>query len=354
MLSQIKELPVKSRCLSIVVAILAVAGAASAQTGPKAAGVVNGETITEAQVLKAAAAELQKLEAGRPGGTVPTPRERLEILHRALDAIVEEKMIALEAGKQQVSAQQIVVAEIESNVVVPSDEDVAAFYEKNKARLPGPRDQALVQIRRQMTEQSRTRFRDALLRRLKRAYGFRSYLDPLRTDVATAGHPSRGPATATVTIVELSDFECPFCYGLYPTLRMIERNYPDQVRVVYRQFPLTNIHPRAQKAAEASLCAHDQGRFWDMHDSLFGFQEQLGVEALKQRAEEFKLDTGAFNACLDSGSKVDAIRKDQAEATRAGVTGTPTFFVNGRMMLGNVPYAEIKAIVDDEIRRAKQ
>jgi predicted DsbA family dithiol-disulfide isomerase/Skp family chaperone for outer membrane proteins len=340
---------VKSRCLPFLLTILALASISTAQTAPKTAGVLNGETITEDQVLKAAAAALQRLESSRSREV--TPRERLEILHRALDAIVEEKTIALEAARQQVTTQQIVTAEIDSNVVVPSDEEVAAFYERNKARIPVPLDQAIPQLRQQLTEQSRARFRDALLRRLKREYGFRSYLEPLRTEVATMGHPSRGPATARVTIVEFSDFECPFCYGLYPTLRMIERNYPEQVRIVYRQFPLTHIHPRAQKAAEASLCAHDQGRFWEMHDSLFGLQEQLGVDALKQRAVELKLDTAAFNACLDSGSKVDAIKQDMAEAAKVGVTGTPTFFVNGRMMLGSQPYAEIRAIIEDELQR---
>ena len=207
-------------------------------------------------------------------------------------------------------------------------------------------------LRQQITEQSRARLRDALLRRLKREYGFRSYLEPLRTDVASMGHPSRGPAAAPVTIVEFSDFECPFCYGLYPTLKLIEKNYPEQVRIVYRQFPLNAIHPRAQKAAEASLCAHDQGRFWEMHDSMFDGQKQLEVDALKQRAKEFQLDLAAFDACLDSGSKADAIKKDMADAARAGVTGTPTFFVNGRMMLGNQPYAEIRALIEDELQRA--
>jgi protein-disulfide isomerase len=349
---KVKELSVKSHCLSIVLVILASVPVtlSAAQTAPQTAGVVNGETITGEQVMMAAAADLQRLESSGPRDS--TARPRLEILHRALDAIVEERMIALEAASQQVTPQQVIDAEIESNVAVPSAQEVAAFYEKNKARIPGPPDQALPQLRQQMMDQSRARFRDALLRRLKRQYGFRSYLEPLRTDVATMGHPSRGPATAPVTIVEFSDFECPFCYGLYPTLRMIEKNYPDEVRIVYRQFPLTAIHPRALKAAEASLCAHDQGRFWEMHDSLFGAQEQLGLEALKQRAAEFNLDTAVFNTCLDSGAKADAIKRDMADAAKAGVTGTPTFFVNGRMMLGNQPYAEIRTIVDDELQRA--
>jgi protein-disulfide isomerase len=176
---------------------------------------------------------------------------------------------------------------------------------------------------------------------------------PQRTEIDTAGYPARGPATAPVTIVEFSDFECPFCGRLFPTLKAVENIYLDRVRIVYRQFPLRRIHPLAQKAAEASLCANEQGRFWEMHDSLFGDQEHLTVDALKARAVELKLDTAAFNACLDSGKKVAAIDKDIADGAKAGVTGTPTMFINGRMMVGAQPYAQIQAVIEEELQRQK-
>jgi protein-disulfide isomerase len=176
---------------------------------------------------------------------------------------------------------------------------------------------------------------------------------PERTEIDTAGHPARGSATAPVTIVEFSDFECPFCGRLFPTLKAVENIYLDRVRIVYRQFPLRRIHPLAQKAAEASLCANEQGRFWEMHDSLFGDQEHLTVDALKARAVALKLDTAAFNACLDSGKAVAAIDKDIADGMKAGVTGTPTMFINGRMMVGAQPYAQIQAVIEDELQRKK-
>jgi protein-disulfide isomerase len=179
------------------------------------------------------------------------------------------------------------------------------------------------------------------------------FLEPERTEIATAGHPTRGPAAAPITIVEFSDFECPFCGGLFPTLEAVEKNYRNQVRIVYRQFPLRKIHPRAEKAAEAALCAAEQGRFWEMHDSLFGHQEDLSVDALKARAAELKLNTAAFNACLDSGKQMAAIDKDIAEGMQAGVTGTPTLFINGRKMVGNQPYAKIRDIIEDELARKK-
>jgi protein-disulfide isomerase len=179
------------------------------------------------------------------------------------------------------------------------------------------------------------------------------FLEPARVEIATAGHPARGPAAAPVTIVEFSDFECPFCGGLFPTLNTLQKNYPDRVRIVYRQFPLRNIHPRAEKAAEAALCANEQGRFWEMHDSLFGHQDDLGIDALKARAAELKLNTAAFNACLDSGKQAAAINADIADGMKAGVTGTPTLFINGRKVVGNQPYPAIQAIVDDELARRK-
>jgi len=200
-------------------------------------------------------------------------------------------------------------------------------------------------------ERSRTRFRDMLVNRLKKEHGFKSYLEPLRASVATAGFPSKGPANAPVTIVEFSDFECPYCGGLYPTMKQVEKNYPQQVRIVYRQFPLTNIHPYAQKAAEASLCANAQKKFWEFHDSMFEKQRELSIADLKQRAVDLKLDTQEFNQCLDSGRHAAAIQADIQEGAKHGVTGTPALFINGRLLSGNQPYAEIRDVIEDELQR---
>src|SRR5439155_26577544 len=145
----------------------------------------------------------------------------------------------------------------------------------------------------------------------------------LRAQIATAGFPSRGPADAKVTIVEFSDFECPYCGGLFPTLKQVEKNYAQQVRIVYRQFPLANIHPHAAKAAEASLCAFEQQKFWEFHDSMFSNQQELSIADLKQRAVDLKLDGAKFNQCLDSGKNAAANQKDIQEGARAGVSGTP-------------------------------
>jgi protein-disulfide isomerase len=205
-----------------------------------------------------------------------------------------------------------------------------------------------------MIDQQRRYYRDGLIYGLKKQFPVKVLLDPVRIDIVTAGYPSRGPDSAPVTIVEFSDFECPFCGGLYPTLKTIEKNYADRVRLVYRQFPLTSMHPHAQKAAEASLCANDQKHFWDFHDSMFGDQQHLTVDDLKKRAVDLKLNTGAFNTCLDSGAKVDAVKKDVDEGHAAGVSGTPAMFIDGRFYSGNLPYADIREVIEDELQRQLQ
>jgi protein-disulfide isomerase len=171
-------------------------------------------------------------------------------------------------------------------------------------------------------------------------------------DVTTQGSPVLGASQAPVTIVEFSDFECPYCGALYPTLKEVEKNYGDKIKVVYRQFPLASIHPNAQKAAEASLCANEQQKFWELHDAMFTDQRNLSVNALKQKAAALNLNTDQFNSCLDSGKYVDVIRRDVADGTKLGVSGTPAMFVNGRYLSGAQPYQEISKIIDDEIRRA--
>jgi protein-disulfide isomerase len=133
-------------------------------------------------------------------------------------------------------------------------------------------------------------------------------------------------------------------------MKQVERTYADKVRLVYRQFPLTNMHPHAQKAAEASLCANEQRRFWDFYDSLFSDQTRLEVVDLKRRAQTMGLNTSAFNTCLDSGRQADPIQKDKDDARKAGVSGTPTLFINGRLVTGR-SYAEIREVIEDELKR---
>ena len=342
------------RCLMALALLLSVSVFLPAQSTSKPFATVNGETITEDQVMRAAAADLTALEAKRSSSPTTYDRDRLVILHQAMSGIIEDKLIAAEAARDKITKEQIIFSEIESNVATPSPEEVEEFYQANKSRIAAPHDQAIPLVKQYMIDQQRSHYRDILIYGLKKQFPVKVFLDPVRTVIVTAGYPSHGPDNAPVTIVEFADFECPFCGGLFKTLKTIEKSYPDKLRFVYRQFPLTSMHPHAQKAAEASLCANDQNRFWDFYDSMFGNQESLTVDDLKKRAVDFKLNTAAFNTCLDSGAKVGAVTKDVEEGRAAGVSGTPAMFINGRFLAGNQPYADIREVIEDELQRQTQ
>lgn len=171
----------------------------------------------------------------------------------------------------------------------------------------------------------------------------------LMLDNLDAAGTSYGPADALVTIVEFSDFECPYCAMLQPTLEQAREQYGDQIRFVFRHFPLTSIHPNAWKAAEASLCAGEQGRFWDLHGAMFADQEALDVPSLKATARQLGLDGAAFDECLDTDRYYAAVETDVRAGDAAGVAGTPAMFINRRHLSGALPYYELQAAIDAAI-----
>lgn len=160
----------------------------------------------------------------------------------------------------------------------------------------------------------------------------------------------KGNPQAKVTIIEFSDFQCPFCGRAEPTLKQIFETYGDGVKLVYKNYPLP-FHEYAQDAAIAALCAKDQGKFWEYHDTLFKNQESLKITDLKKYASDLGLKTQDFNTCLDSKKYKDQVQADLAEGNRAGVSGTPAFFINGRPLSGAQPFDSFKAVIDEELKK---
>ena len=163
----------------------------------------------------------------------------------------------------------------------------------------------------------------------------------------------KGITDAPVTIIEWSDFECPFCGRFYEeTLRQIEDKYikTGKVKFVYRDFPLS-FHTQAQKAAESAECAGEQGKFYEMHDLLFESGVQGGVISFKQYAKQIGLDTTKFNTCLDTGAMASEIQKDFADGQRAGVQGTPGFLINGKLVSGAQPFSVFQQVIEAELAK---
>jgi protein-disulfide isomerase len=174
-----------------------------------------------------------------------------------------------------------------------------------------------------------------------------------QADVSIEGRPFRGPEDARVTLVEFTDYQCPFCEQHFKdTLPQLEREYGERVRYVVRNFPLENIHPAAAKAAEAAECAFDQDKFFEYHDVLFQNQKSLRPNDLKRYAREVGLDGERFDSCLDSGEKSKQVEKDLEDGRAYGVTGTPTFFVNGRKLEGAQPFGNIAEELDKALEES--
>jgi protein-disulfide isomerase len=170
-----------------------------------------------------------------------------------------------------------------------------------------------------------------------------------RVEVSTDGDPSFGPEDAPITIIEFSDYQCPYCESWYQqTFKQLLNAYPDQIRFVYRDLPLP-MHPEAIPAAEAANCAGEQGAYWNFHDALFSGQYGLSRSAYEQYAADLGLDTATFTACLDDHRYQDEVNLDAADAARFGLTGTPSFVINGRILIGAQPFANFKAIIDQEL-----
>ena len=278
--------------------------------------------------------------------------QRSQMLEAALDEVIQSRLLTEAAAERGLSVEEIVAAETEGKVEV-TDAEVEDWYRRNRSRLQGrPLEELAPQIRQFLQDTERQQLVSAFASELGADRDIRYFVEPARAEFDLEGAPSFGAEDAPVTLVEFSDFECPFCSRFFPTLNRIKEEYGDRVRVVYLQFPLTNIHPAAFKAAEASLCAHEQGEFWKMHDLLFQEQSTLAVPDLKDKAERLGLDTEAFGSCLDSGRQAERIRRDLAQGQAAGINGTPAIFVNGVGVPGGaVPYETVAAAIDRELRR---
>jgi protein-disulfide isomerase len=274
----------------------------------------------------------------------------------ALDAIIADMLIAEAAKAKGMNAEQFTEAEVTRRIKPVTEGQVVSFFQQNQGQMQG-RDLAAMSpaIRRYLEEQERGTAYRALVGELRKA-GPRvdMIIDAPRYNVEIApDDPVLGSAKAAVTVIEFSDFQCPFCQRVMPTMKQLRETYGDRVRIVWKDFPLTSIHPQAFKAAEAGQCAREQGKFWEYHDRLFANQQALQPDSLKKYATEVGLDAAKFNACVDTSKYGDRVREGVAQGSRLGVNSTPTLYVNGRMLSGAQPYEAIAAVIDEELARGK-
>ncbi|ETX05902.1 MAG: hypothetical protein ETSY2_20275 [Candidatus Entotheonella gemina] len=268
--------------------ILVGTGLASAQTLPDVVATIQDQSITAEELTASIRGELLKLDM-----------QRYQALKNGLDAIIGQRLTELEAKNRDMSVEQLRQEEIDAKISPASEEDVKKFYEDNKSRINQPFDKIQDRIKDYLNQRSRQQRERAFLRDLRERYEVAIALEPPKVDVSADDDPVLGATDAKVTIIEFSDFECPYCRRVQPTLKRLLKEYEGQVRLVFRDFPLS-FHKNAQKAAEAAQCAGDQEKFWPYHDKLFE-QTALSPSDLKKYAGELELNMDTFNTCLDTG-----------------------------------------------------
>ena len=280
-------------------------------------------------------------------------QEAYDANRQMLDDLVNEYLLQNEAKKRNLTDNQLLDAEAPKHLPPITEERMRALYAQSREAAQGvpfeslqPAIQAYLEQRQPM--EARERYLEELRKAAKdvtiRLEIPRQPIDVLPND------PVSGPATAKVQIVEFSDFQCPFCKQVVPVLKQLAAKYPDQVKIVWKDFPLPS-HPFARPAAEAAQCAREQGKFWEYHDKLFGNQSLMTSDNLKQWAGEMGMDSAKFNACFDSGGERKLVQDDADEGSRNGVASTPTVFINGRAVVGAMPIDAYDAIIQEELAR---
>jgi protein-disulfide isomerase len=304
---------------------------------------VDGDPITAAELAKSIGAPLARLEQQ----LYALKRQRLEIL-------IDERLLAREAAKRGVSVDALVDSEIRSKIEPVSDKEADAVYAAKKGQFGGDAANARAEIRSQLYDQKLAARRRAFLETLRSSSKVSINLQvppAFRPEVTGEGAPYKGGAAAPVTIVEFQDFQCPFCQAVQPALAQLAAKYGDRVKLVYRDFPIDELHPLARKAHEAARCANDQGKFWLYHDLLYANAPKLSREDLVSYAQQAGLDLVAFEVCTTARTHRAEVQTDFEEGVRVGVTGTPTFFINGRAMSGALPIEAFARAIDEELAR---
>jgi len=334
-------------------ALLAVAvacgGRDSAGTGAapatKAGGTeivakLNGRDIDAAELETWIKDDLYRREVGdKPAG------EAYEVRAQAIDSLIDDRLLE-DAAKKAGKTPDVFLADQVKALGPVTDDEVKAFFDENRQRLPA--DATLEAFSARIRSHLESQRPDKVRADLRKGAQIAVLMQPPRVNVEANG-PSKGPADAPVTMIEFSDYQCPFCKRAEPTVVALMQKYPTQLRLVYRHMPLDGLHPRARAAAIAAVCAEQQGKFWEYHDLLFANQQALADADLEKYAADLGLDAAKFKTCRQDPASENRVNVDATAARAAGLTGTPAFFVNGILISGARPIEDFTRWIDQEI-----
>jgi len=288
---------------------------------------------------------LSELERSMADKLFQARRQYYAVERAALEQWIDDQILANEARRQHISVEQLLDRNVNQHVTDPTEDQLRVYYEGINTDQPfeSIRDKVLQHIR----ELRAAKIRAAYIKSLREQAGVLITFDA--PSVALSAENSRllGSQSAPIRLVEFADFQCPYCQQSYDEVKRLLEHYGAKVSFSFRDFPLP-MHPQAPKAAEAARCAAAQGKFFDYYNALFT-DKKLAVPELKEEAKKLSLDASAFDKCLDSGEQASAVQRDASEAQRLGISGTPTFFINGHLYDGPAKYEAFRDAIDKEL-----
>lgn len=320
-----------------LISITSTAYGQQSQSGGKPVATVAGQPVYLQELSARSARQLAQLR-----------NQEYEITEHALESLIDQKLLQADATKQGISAEKLTQEEVDSKVSDPSDAEVKALYDQQRTQnrpFEEVKDQLKASLKWQRIEQAR----QGLYAQLWDQAHVVILLKPPMAHVSYDPARVRGAPHAPVVIVEFADFECPYCRAAEKTVASVLAKHPNEVVFAFRDFPLAQLHPRAQAAAEAAHCAGEQGQFWAYHDFLYASADNLAMPAMLKEAQSLHLDQKQFQSCVLSDKYSSQIQHDFQDGLNAGVTGTPAFFINGAFLDGNQPEAMFEQRIQDAL-----
>jgi protein-disulfide isomerase len=263
----------------------------------------------------------------------------------ALEQYLDEQVLERQAKKEGVTVDELLKRHVVVSTQEPTEDQLRFYYEgiQTDESFETARDSIIDTVHQLRVKKARA----AYITDLRNEYGVVVELAQPSAHVEAGNSPRLGPETAPVQIIEYADYQCPYCQKVSPDLIRLRQEFGDQISFIYKDFPLP-MHPLAARAAEGARCAGVQGKFWEFHDYLFA-TKKLDEPAMKAEARVLKLDGDKFDQCLDKQEQFESLKKEAQDGQKLGLSGTPSFFINGHFMSGAIGYAKLRDTVQAEI-----
>lgn len=346
-----------SYVLSVGLMVLAVSacneqGASNGQnTGSSSVKTVTssqneGEVLAEVGDLKITRAQIDEITKNR---MMKIKSQVYSLEKSAIDEMIDNHLLEQKAKEESTTVQEL-VSKIRSEVKDPTESQLRTIYQLQKRRFGNKTfDEIKVQLASQVKRQEQEIALSTYLDKLREDVDVKINIERPRAEVSADDDPYKGPKDAPITLIEFSEFQCPYCKRARPVISQILKEYDGKVRYVFRDFPL-GFHNQAKGAANAANCANDQGKYWAFNEQLWATQGSHSPEQLDKIAEDLDLKMDEFKKCVDSKKYYSEIAKDQKEGSDAGVGGTPAYFINGIFLSGAQPFESFKEVIDSELK----